>query len=295
MDTFKYKVNDGIVDSPEATVTINVYSPTPTGGADNYMTPKNQALTVPTPGVRQNDQYSDSAQTVAGSGPSHGSLSFNSNGSFTYTPTTNYSGSDSFQYKAVNSVTGQESTATTVTIMVMSMLTLDEEPQANSSESSVALENIEPLYQEALRRWHEAGVSSDAIDLRLASVVFIIADIPGSGLAAAMDDGTIVIDTNAAGYGWYVDNSPRNDWEFQLHVAPSERKAIGTSPAVARADLLTAITHEVGHVLGLEHSERVGSHSVMSSTLGLSTRRVPTLYDVAILELLDGWDRRRRN
>ena len=117
---------------------------------------------------------------------------------------------------------------------------------------------------------------------------------PCSSLPGATDDGTIVIDVNAAGHGWYLDSTPRDDGEFQLLVAPSERKAIGSSPAVGHADLLTAITHEVGHILGLEHSTREVGHSVMSPTLGLGTRRVPTLRDVAILELLDGCDRRRR-
>ncbi len=34
------------------------------------------------------------------SGPAHGTLTLNSNGSFSYTPTTTYFGSDSFTYKA---------------------------------------------------------------------------------------------------------------------------------------------------------------------------------------------------
>ena len=34
------------------------------------------------------------------SGPSHGTLTLNANGSFTYTPTADYHGADSFTYKA---------------------------------------------------------------------------------------------------------------------------------------------------------------------------------------------------
>jgi VCBS repeat-containing protein len=34
------------------------------------------------------------------SGPVHGTLTFNSDGSFTYTPNPNYNGADSFNYKA---------------------------------------------------------------------------------------------------------------------------------------------------------------------------------------------------
>ena len=33
-------------------------------------------------------------------GPAHGTLALNANGSFTYTPTANYNGADSFTYRA---------------------------------------------------------------------------------------------------------------------------------------------------------------------------------------------------
>ena len=37
--------------------------------------------------------------------PTHGSLAFNADGSFVYTPETNYNGSDSFQYAAYDGTT----------------------------------------------------------------------------------------------------------------------------------------------------------------------------------------------
>ncbi|MGI8979968.1 MAG: Ig-like domain-containing protein [Pirellulaceae bacterium] len=295
-DYFYYRViQNGVASKKLGIVSINVPSPPPPAPSnDFYMTSRNNTLNVSAPGVLGNDSNADAAQYIAGSGPAHGSLSFNSNGGFSYTPATNYTGSDSFQYNAQNSVTGQSAGPATVQIYVMQTLTLDEAPQPDSTAPAVTLADIEPLYREAVRRWHEAGVPRHVLEDRLASVVFVLADITGSGLAGATEDGTIVIDVNAAGHGWYLDSTPRDDGEFQLLIAPSERKAIGSSAAVGYVDLLTAITHEVGHVLGLEHSEREGGHSVMSPTLGLSTRRIPTLRDVAILELLDGWDRRRR-
>ena len=44
-------------------------------------------------------------------GPHHGTLTLNANGSFTYTPTTGYSGADSFTYKA-NDGTADSNVAT---------------------------------------------------------------------------------------------------------------------------------------------------------------------------------------
>ncbi len=69
-------------------------------------------------GVLDNDQDVDNdaltAQLVAG--PSHGQLTLNANGTFTYTPNPNFTGTDSFTYKARD---GQlESNVATVTLIV---------------------------------------------------------------------------------------------------------------------------------------------------------------------------------
>jgi VCBS repeat-containing protein len=57
---------------------------------------------VAAPGVLGNDSDPDGnpLTAVLGSGPSHGTLTLNANGSFTYTPAANYNGSDSFTYRA---------------------------------------------------------------------------------------------------------------------------------------------------------------------------------------------------
>src|SRR5205085_2724481 len=59
-------------------------------------------LTISAPGVLGNDSDvdGDSLTAVLVSGPAHGTLTLNSNGSFSYTPAANYNGTDSFTYKA---------------------------------------------------------------------------------------------------------------------------------------------------------------------------------------------------
>ena len=73
----------------------------PTANPDAYSTAEDTTL-VAAPGVLANDSDPDhnplSAVLVAG--PSHGTVSLNPDGSFTYTPATNHTGSDSFTYQA---------------------------------------------------------------------------------------------------------------------------------------------------------------------------------------------------
>src|SRR5207247_4628849 len=61
-----------------------------------------EVLPVTSRGVLGNDTDVDSPvlTAVVVTGPSHGALTLNANGSFTYTPAANFNGSDSFTYRA---------------------------------------------------------------------------------------------------------------------------------------------------------------------------------------------------
>src|SRR5207247_8810714 len=69
---------------------------------DSYTLGEDTALNVAAPGVLANDSDvdGDTLSAILVSQPTHGSLSFNINGSFSYTPAANYHGTDSFTYKA---------------------------------------------------------------------------------------------------------------------------------------------------------------------------------------------------
>lgn len=71
---------------------------------DDYKTDEDTKLTVAAPGVLDNDDVGAVGSLAASlsSGPSHGQLTLNPNGSFTYTPSLNYCGSDGFRYVADN-------------------------------------------------------------------------------------------------------------------------------------------------------------------------------------------------
>src|SRR2546427_733696 len=119
-DSFTYKANDGLADSGIATVTITITgaNDAPVAVNDSYTTTEDTTLTVAAPGVLANDTDvdGDPLSAVLVSQPTHGSLTLNSNGSFSYTPAANYDGTDSFTYKANDGQT--DSAVATVTITI---------------------------------------------------------------------------------------------------------------------------------------------------------------------------------
>ncbi len=105
-DSFSYRANNGTLNSNTAVVSLTVGSGSsvPVAANDNYTALANTPLVIPTPGVLLNDSdpNSHSLTAVLVSGAGHGTVSLNANGSFTYTPTTNFTGGDSFTYKVNN-------------------------------------------------------------------------------------------------------------------------------------------------------------------------------------------------
>jgi hypothetical protein len=92
----------------------------PIVGNDEYNTIEgaDHTLSISPPGVLQNDRDPEGGPLTASdaSDPSNGSVSLDSDGSFSYTPLANFFGDDQFTYRA-NDETGSSSTAT-VTIHV---------------------------------------------------------------------------------------------------------------------------------------------------------------------------------
>lgn len=119
-DSFTYKSNDGTADGNTATVTIHVNT-APVGNTDTYSTAEDTALVVPVTGVLANDTdaNTDALTAVLIAGPTHGLLTLNANGSFTYTPNADFHGSDSFTYAANDTI--QNSNTATVNITVTSV------------------------------------------------------------------------------------------------------------------------------------------------------------------------------
>ncbi len=77
------------------------------------------------------------------------------------------------------------------------------------------------------------------------SLVWEIRDLPGDTLGFASGN-TIYLDTNAAGWGGFIDATPMDDSEFQLRGNQGEQD---------RMDLVTVVMHELGHYSGHDHTD----------------------------------------
>jgi hypothetical protein len=114
-------------------------------------------------------------------------------------------------------------------------------------------EALRPVVEEAIARWSAIGLDEAQLAL-LAGMDVQVGDLPGSLLGTAYAD-RIVLDHDAAGFGWSSDRD-----------APESLASRGV-------DLLSALAHEFGHVLGLDHD-------VMGTALGVGMRDLHYLHDV---------------
>jgi hypothetical protein len=115
---------------------------------------------------------------------------------------------------------------------------------------------------------------------RLEDVSFVFRDLPEAVLAtvSADSEGGLIclLDLDASGFGWFVDPTPWANEEFSWDATVGEWVAEGESPAAGHIDLLTVLSHEFGHVLGLRHTASAGGTSgIMLSPLSPGVRRTP--------------------
>ncbi|MBD2594927.1 hypothetical protein H6G74_11375 [Nostoc spongiaeforme FACHB-130] len=92
------------------------------------------------------------------------------------------------------------------------------------------------------------------------NLTFQITDLPTGQLAEAQitkydsfgrpNGGTILIDNDANGVGWFIDPTPLENSEFTTTLTDTAYRAT-TGEAFGKYDLLTTILHEMGHLAGI--------------------------------------------
>ncbi len=106
------------IDQSDATETI-LYRP-PGAHGDAYSTLEDTLLTVPAAGVLSNDitaiGYEGLTTAIKESNPASGTLTFNPDGSFTYTPESNFYGKVNFNYHAYDTHSGSNSVTVEINV-----------------------------------------------------------------------------------------------------------------------------------------------------------------------------------
>lgn len=116
-DSFVYSVG---ADTATVAITVTPVNDPPSAGSDGYSTAEDTTLTVPTAqGVLAGDQDvdGDTLTAVLASGPSQAlAFTLNADGSFTYTPAPNFTGTDAFTYRASDGAATSAPATVTITV-----------------------------------------------------------------------------------------------------------------------------------------------------------------------------------
>ena len=104
--------------------------------ADSYAIDEDTTLTVPAAGLLANDTDADGDTLTARliGGPSHGRLTLDSNGSFSYLPDADFFGNDSFTYAADDGLGHSQATEVRITVADVSDVPLPVPGQVSSAE-----------------------------------------------------------------------------------------------------------------------------------------------------------------
>ena len=110
-----------VTKTADTSSSVNCADTAPTAADDGYEMTADQTLDVPAAGVLANDTDPDGQPVSVGlprptSGPSHGTVTLNADGSFEYTPSAGFTGTDSFEYAASDG--SLNSSPATVSIVV---------------------------------------------------------------------------------------------------------------------------------------------------------------------------------
>ena len=153
------------------------------------------------------------------------------------------------------------------------LMAASESATAEADVAPLTADAMAPVVQTAINNWSSAVPLTTEQIKTLRELNICVADLPGARLGQAFGT-TITLDINAAGHGWFVDTTPWDNVEFTPYNSTRDLTALPGSSARNRMDLLTAVMHELGHVLGLEDLDPLAD-SVMSSKLEQGLRRGP--------------------
>jgi len=132
-DSFTFNANDGTGNSNVSTISLNI-SPINDLPVSDDGTVTLKEDSVAKSAVIAHDVEGDAISYTLVSGPQHGTIQFKADGTFTYTPSANYNGTDSFTFKA-NDGHGDGNVAT----MKLNVTPVGDAPVVTSQGSETAI------------------------------------------------------------------------------------------------------------------------------------------------------------
>jgi VCBS repeat-containing protein len=175
-------LNQDISFAATPTSMTSICNAAPTGNDDAYATDEDTPRNVAAPGVLANDTDPDldplTVNTTPVSGPTHGLLVLNADGSFTYTPNANFNGVDSFDYEVTD---GDKTDVATVTITVNAV-----------NDAPVAVDEAYATDEDTPLNVAAPGVLGNDVDVELDALSAVLVAGPASGLLALNPDGSFL-------------------------------------------------------------------------------------------------------
>jgi hypothetical protein len=159
---------------------------------------------------------------------------------------------------------------------------------ASTGDYHLTQAELDSVVAAAIAQWAAAGASASEL-AALRATVFSVVDL-SDNIIADEGQGHIRIDIDAAGHGWFVDPTPNDNSEFThaQNAAGTDLLTDSTSAAAGHMDLLTAVSHELGHVLGLADTTTASAvHDLMYIDLVDGERRLPDATDVSHASAFD--------
>jgi|GEM_PF-3000612 len=155
-----------------------------------------------------------------------------------------------------------------------------ESSSSGPGETHLTQAQLDSVVSAAISNWAAVGLSAAQLAV-LQHVTYGVADI-FPGWLGASTSGHVAISINAAGYGWFIDPTPRDNAEFAHAASATHLTADPTEAPAGHMDLLTTVMHEMGEQLGLADLYDDASHdNLLYVNLTTGERRLPGASDAA--------------
>ena len=184
-DSFSYSVCDpsGVCDNADVFITINAVDDTP-NAEDDFIAAEEDDVVSNTVATNDTDAENDALTFALVDGVTNGTLVFNADGSFTYTPNSNYYGSDVFTYSACDN-SGCDTATVTIDIAQINdgLIAVDDTYTTNENETLLG------------------NASDNDIDIDGDILTYNLTDSTSNGELILNEDGSFTFIPNAGFFG----------------------------------------------------------------------------------------------